>query len=50
MSVEASFPPPWDIEEANAACFIVKDNKGQALAQLRQLGDVGRNASRLVAR
>ena len=18
------FPPPWDIEEANAACFIVK--------------------------
>ena len=24
------FPPPWDIEEANAACFIVKDNNGHA--------------------
>ena len=20
------FPPPWDIEEANASCFIVNDN------------------------
>jgi hypothetical protein len=26
------FPPPWDVEEANASCFIVKDNNGQALA------------------
>ena len=26
------FPPPWDIEEANAAYFIVKDNHGHALA------------------
>ena len=26
------FPPQWDTEEANAACFIVKDNNGQALA------------------
>ena len=26
------FPPPWDIEEANASCFIVKDNNGHALA------------------
>ena len=26
------FPPPWSIEEANAACFIVKDHKRQALA------------------
>jgi hypothetical protein len=26
------FPPPWTIEEANAACFIVKDHNGQALA------------------
>jgi hypothetical protein len=26
------FPPPWDIEEANAACFVVKDNSGHALA------------------
>jgi hypothetical protein len=26
------FPPPWDIEEANNACFIVPDHAGQALA------------------
>jgi hypothetical protein len=25
------FPPPWTIEEHNAACFIVRDNNGQAL-------------------
>ena len=25
------FPPPWTIED-NGACFIVKDNIGQALA------------------
>jgi hypothetical protein len=24
------FRPPWDIEEANAACFIVKDNNGRS--------------------
>ena len=29
---ERRFPPQWDIEEANASCFIVKDNNGQALA------------------
>jgi hypothetical protein len=26
------FPPPWDIEEADNACFIVRDHAGQALA------------------
>ncbi len=25
------FPPPWTIEENNDACFIVRDNTGQAL-------------------
>jgi hypothetical protein len=25
------FPPPWTIEEANNACFIVDDATGQAL-------------------
>jgi hypothetical protein len=25
------FPPPWTIDEANDACFIVRDNTGQAL-------------------
>jgi hypothetical protein len=32
MAERRRFPPLWDIEEANAACFIVKDNNGQALA------------------
>jgi hypothetical protein len=35
MAERRRFPPPWDIEEANAACFIVKDNNGQALRVLR---------------
>jgi hypothetical protein len=26
------FPPPWDIEEHNQSCYIVRDNNGQALA------------------
>jgi hypothetical protein len=26
------FPPPWSIDEANNACFIVRDSTGQALA------------------
>ena len=25
------FPPPWTIDEANSACFIVRDNTGRAL-------------------
>jgi len=25
------FPPPWTIDEANNACFIVRDSTGQAL-------------------
>jgi hypothetical protein len=32
MAERRRFPPPWDIEEANAACFIVMDLNGQALA------------------
>jgi hypothetical protein len=27
------FPPPWSIDEANDACFIVRDWTGQALAK-----------------
>jgi hypothetical protein len=37
------FPPPWDIEEANASCFIVKDNNGQALAYVHFESDAGRH-------
>jgi hypothetical protein len=26
------FPPPWDVEEYDRNCFIVRENSGQALA------------------
>jgi hypothetical protein len=26
------FPPPWTVEEANNACFIVKDASGLAVS------------------
>ena len=26
------FPPPWSVDEANAACFVVKDHEGKSLA------------------
>ena len=42
---ERRFPPPWDIEEANASCFIVKDNNGQALAYLYFEEELGRRAA-----
>jgi hypothetical protein len=32
MTQPRRFPPPWDIEEHNRSCFIVRDNTGQALA------------------
>jgi hypothetical protein len=32
------FLPPWTIEDANAACFIVRDHNGQALAYVYFLG------------
>jgi hypothetical protein len=31
MPVPRRFPPPWSIDEANDACFIVRDATGQAL-------------------
>jgi hypothetical protein len=33
------FPPPWSIEEANAACFIVRDSTGQA--RRREMSAIG---------
>jgi hypothetical protein len=29
--VDRRFPPPWTIDEANNACFIVRDSTGEAL-------------------
>ena len=42
---ERRFPPPWDTEEANASCFIVKDNNGQALAYVYFESDPGRRTA-----
>jgi hypothetical protein len=44
------FPPPWDIEEANAACFIVRDKNGQGLAFVYCEDEPGRHARRTYRR
>jgi hypothetical protein len=45
------FPPPWDIEEHNRSCFIVRDNNGQALAYVYFEREPGRRtAAKLLAR
>ena len=31
MPAARRIPPPWTIDEANDACFIVRDANGQAL-------------------
>ena len=38
-------PPPWSIEEANAACFIVKDHNGHAPAYVYLQNEPGRRAA-----
>ena len=38
------FPPPWSVEET-AACFIVRDANGQALAYLYCEEEPGRRAA-----
>ncbi len=39
------FPPPWDIEEFDRSCFIVRDNNRQALAYVYFEADPGRRAA-----
>jgi len=39
------FPPPWTVEET-AACFIVRDSGGQALAYVYFEGEPGRRIGR----
>ena len=39
------FPPPWDIEEHNRSCFIVRDNNGQALAYVYFESEAGRRTA-----
>jgi hypothetical protein len=45
------FPPPWDIEDFDRGCFIVRDNNGQALAYGYFEADAGRRtAANLLSR
>jgi hypothetical protein len=44
------FPPPWSVEET-AACFVVRDNAGQALAHLYYEDESdGRSAANLLTK
>ena len=45
------FPPPWTIEENSDACFIVRDNTGQALGYFYFEDEPGRrSAAKLLTR
>ena len=37
-------PPPWTIDEASNACFIVRDSTGQALAYVYFEDEPGRRS------
>ena len=39
------FSSPWDIEEHNRSCFIVRDNNGQALAYVYFETEPGRRTA-----
>ena len=39
------FPPPWTIEEHNAACFIVRDKNKQAFAYVYFEEEPGRRSA-----
>ena len=39
------FPPPWTLEEANNACFIVRDRNGQALGYFYFEDEPGRRSA-----
>jgi hypothetical protein len=39
------FPPPWDIEEHNRSCIIVRDNNGQTLAYVYFETEPGRRTA-----
>jgi len=45
------FSPPWDIEEHNRICFIIRDNNGMALAYVYFESEPGRrSAAKLLTR
>ena len=39
------FPPLWSIEDANAACFILRDHNGVALAYVYYKSEPGRRTA-----
>jgi endo-1,4-beta-D-glucanase Y len=39
------FPPPWTIEEANNACFVVKDANGFAVSFVYFENEAGRRTA-----
>ncbi len=45
------FPPPWTLDEANDACFIVRDSTRQAIAFVYFEDEPGRrSAAKLLTR
>jgi hypothetical protein len=51
MPATRRFPPPWTIDEANDACFIVRDKNGQALGYFYFEDEPGwRSAAKLLTR
>ena len=36
------FPPPWSFDEANNACFVVRDHNGHAVAYVNFEQEPGR--------
>jgi hypothetical protein len=45
MTEPRHFPPPWDIEEHNQSCYIVRDGSGQALAYVYFEAEPGRRTA-----
>jgi hypothetical protein len=45
VMAERRFPPPWTFEEANHACFIVRDANNFAVAYVYFESEPGRRAA-----
>ena len=48
MPAQRRFPPPWSVEEV-AACFIVRDGNGQAVAYVYYEDEPGRRSTAKLA-